>query len=229
MNEVALTSSTFPTAIGVHASVKDGVQFAINQINSEYYKWPFNLVEGQTQVLTVGQELYNLPADFKTVDWESFYIQKSSSPSIETTQLRFLARPEWTRTFKESDYDTTTTGRGVPLFVFPWYNVKFGLTPSPTAAYTVVYNYWKFPTQLALHSDVTTIPSEWDHVITLGALWYGMIFKENIEGAREAERVFRKSLKEMRYVLISEEVDMLDTRVKFGNSFYAPGISVIGY
>jgi hypothetical protein len=41
LNEVQITSDDFPTAIGFHASVKDAVNIALEEIGQEQFGFPF--------------------------------------------------------------------------------------------------------------------------------------------------------------------------------------------
>jgi len=220
-NEVELTSANFPDAIGVYNAMKDGVQFAINHINAQDFEWPFNFVEGQTQLLAVGDNFYDFPADFKIVDWNSFYIVKDDSLGVNTSTLRVINKDEFHRTTKPSDFDAGSDGRSVPRFVFPWGNQAFGITPSPDKAYTVTYNYWKNPDQLSTYDDTTNIPVQFDHVIVLGAMWYLHMFKENANGTQLGQKQYMDALKTMRTILINKPERMTDTRVNFGQRHYS--------
>lgn len=218
-NEVAFTSDTFDTARGLHASVKDAVNFIISDINGKYYKWNFNLVIGQEKTLTAGEEIYTFEGDFKVPDWNSFYIKNDGTLSTSTQTLRFINKEEYFRYRRDNDVDSSTSGLGVPRFVFPYYNNRFGVSPSPDKAYTVVYNYWNVPTLLSASTDATVIPAEWNHVIILGALWYLALFKEDNNKAGMLERRYMEALGNMRSSLINVDRSAVDTRVNFGQRY----------
>lgn len=218
INEVELSASNFEDAKGIYNAIKDGVKFAINQINSIHYTWPFNYIEGTSQVLTVGDPFYDFPADYKVADWTSFYIVRNTSLGISTTVLKKVNQDEFHLYYKEQDFDNATAGRNHPSVVFPWGNNAFGVSPVPNQAYTVKYNYFKVPSQLSAYTDETNIPVEYDHVITLGAMWYLNLFRENLEGTKLTEMKFKDELAKMRSVLINKNEDMFSTMTNYGYS-----------
>lgn len=218
INEVELTSSNFDDARAIYKAIKDGVNFAISQINAKHHVWPFNFVEGQSQLLAVGDNFYDFPADFKIADWYSFYLVKDDSLNINTTVLKKINKNQFHLYTKEQDFDHTTSGRSKPVFVFPWGNKAFGISPSPDQAYTVKYNYYKNSDQLSASSDETSIPVEFDYVIVLGAMWYLNLFRENKEGADMVKKMFEDECNSMRTILINKDEDMVDTRVNQGYS-----------
>jgi hypothetical protein len=125
---------------------------------------------------------------------------------------------DWHRWHKDRDYDNTTSGVGVPDFVFAYGNNKFGLTPVTDKAYTVKYNYWRDHTELSLHSDTTDIPSRYDWVIVNGALYYGDLLKADIQRASKAEEKFEEGLKRMANTLIDRDENISSTVINGGGS-----------
>lgn len=229
INEVELTSNNFLTSRNIYNAIKDAVKFAINQINSYHFTWPFNYTEGQTQLLTVADTFYDFPADFKIADWNSFYIVKDASLGVNTTVLKPINKDEYHLYYKEQDFDNSVSGRNSPKVVFPWGNNAFGVSPSPNQAYTIKYNYWKIPAQLSLHSDETNIPVEYDHVVLLGAMWYLNVFRENLQGAEMAKKEFEEHLGKMRSVLINKNESMFSTMSNLGYSRrYVNSVRIIG-
>lgn len=84
LNEVELTASTFATATGFHAEVKDAINMAIFDIyTEENNEWPFAWAE-VTQDTTAGTQKYTLDSSVTTADWESFRIQR---PQVTVSSL----------------------------------------------------------------------------------------------------------------------------------------------
>ena len=81
LNEVQITSDDFPTAIGFHASVKDAVNIALEEIGQEQFGFPFNHQTGSL-TLVAGTSTYSAPSDMKVVDWDSFRIVKGEAERI---------------------------------------------------------------------------------------------------------------------------------------------------
>lgn len=227
LNEVNLTSSEFASARGVHQAAKEAVQYAINRINTQHYRWPFNYTTGGSQTLTAGTLYYAIPSDCKILDWNSFYIDADGTVSTSNHKLKPINTDSYKRYGYITDLDNDTSGRGRPLYVMPWDDTGnssdlgvlsgWAVNPIPNAAYVVKFSYWQEPTQLSAHGDQTTIPSQYDHVILLGAMYYMHIFKENAQGMQMSEMRFEEEIKNMRKVLINKDYqDVYDTRVNFG-------------
>ena len=73
LNEVQLTSSNFTTSSGIQTTVKDIINKALRDVYSSELEWPW-LHSDKTQVTYAGQKEYSLPTDFRSVDFESFYL-----------------------------------------------------------------------------------------------------------------------------------------------------------
>jgi len=73
LNEVQLTSSTFTNSSGIQTTVKDIINKALRDVYSSELEWPW-LHSDKTQVTYAGQKEYSLPTDFRSVDFESFYL-----------------------------------------------------------------------------------------------------------------------------------------------------------
>lgn len=217
LNEVEIDEIEFDSVRGVQAAAKDAVQDAVRKINSQKFEWPFNAADG-SQVLTVGQELYSWPTDLKIVDWDSFYIEKSTPLSTNTHPLFPINRNEWYRKHKAADLDVGTDGRSKPDWAFPSDSGGFGVTPSPSAAYTIKFRYWIRPDALVDFDDVCTIPSEFDHVITDGAMMHMFMFMDNDERAKKAEFDFNFGLSWMSYLLIPKDFYASDSRMGVNNA-----------
>jgi len=215
LNEVEIAPADFSGVRGVQALVKDAVQSAVARLNQMEFEWPFNDSE-TTQLLTVGKEEYDFPADLKSVDWNSFQIQKDDSLGVSYQALKFLERDEWYKYHRDDDYQTETVGRGVPLYVFPAHGEGFGLTPSPDKAYSVRYRYFRNFTNLSDFDDTSRVPTEFDTTVVDGAMFYMYMFKDNPENASVAFQTFQQGVKEMQSLYINHYQSVRDTRVNFG-------------
>lgn len=215
LNEVELTSSTFTNARGIHAAAKDAVRDAVRIINHSRFEWPFNAVE-HTQTLITGRNEYAWPTGFKIADWESFQIQKSEVFNIQNRNLKVINRDEWYKKFKDLDDDSGNIGRAIPDFCFESFGTGWGVSPRPERDYTIKFRYYSHPDDLTNYDHITTIPSEFDYVITLGALYYMNMFKDNIEGVQFAKAEFQKGINDMDTILINKLLYIYDGRVNYG-------------
>ena len=207
LNEVEITQANFPSTVGIQTFAKDAINAALRTINSHHLYWPFNAVS-TTQVLTAGTLEYAFPTDFKIVDWQSFYIQKDDTLGNTSRHLNFVDRKYWEQTAKVLDLDAGTEGRSIPDYVFKGHTLGFGVTPSPDAAYTVMFNYWKTPADLAYFGDLPTVPTQFDEVIIQHALYHFYMFRDNIPEAQEAKVMADSLLSQMRTVLINSDDTM---------------------
>jgi hypothetical protein len=98
LNETELTSSTFASSRGVQTAIKDFVNKGIHDIYNETGEIPL-LYSRTSQDLTVGDNEYNFPADFRKADMDSFVLK----PKELVTNGEF-----------ESNITSWTTGDGSP-------------------------------------------------------------------------------------------------------------------
>ena len=91
MNEVTLDTAGdgFDTVRNVQALAKDAVNSSIRLILQNGQEWPF-LKTTYTQTLAVGTRQYAFPADYSSVDWDTFYIKKLESEQNGPRRLRRL-------------------------------------------------------------------------------------------------------------------------------------------
>ena len=92
-------------------------------------------------------------------------------------------------------------------------NSGYGITPSPDEAYTVKFSYWIKTITLSSYSDTCTIPTEYDDVITDGAMRYMYMFMDNDERSGKTDRDFKLGLSYMTNVLIPKDKYAWDHRV----------------
>ena len=77
LNEVKLTSSNFASgAVGIQQTTKDVVNKSLRDVYSSEMEWPW-LHSDATQVTYAGQKEYTLPTDYRSVDYDSFYLVPS--------------------------------------------------------------------------------------------------------------------------------------------------------
>lgn len=76
----------------------------------------------------------------------------------------------------------------------------------PDVAYEVDYEYYATPVDLELYDDVPTISEQFRHVIVDGAMYYAYMFRDNIEMANLSQSKFENGIKNMRTILVNENV-----------------------
>lgn len=219
LNEVEISQSDFPSVRNIQSTAKDAIFDTVNHINNHKPFWPFNATS-TTQILTIGQEIYAWPADFVVADWTSFQLVKDDTLGVKSQNLKILPRELWQRYVKDLDDDAGATGRGIPNNVFPYHGENFGVTPSPEAAYSVTYRYYKDPTPIDLYDDEVTIPSRFDYVIIAGALMHMYNFKDNIEAYDRIKSDFKTYLSDMTFQLIPNDDSVYAVQTNRGGGRY---------
>lgn len=201
LNEVELTTSNFANAVGYYAQAKDAVNSAIRNINFDQFEWPFNHV---TQEETLSQDVtrYQFPSDFKTADMDSFRIRKSETFNTQTSRLRILSYEEYLDKYVDQEYNNGATS-ALPYYVFRTPDMGFGVVPSPKENFEIVYEYYRTPVDLVLHSDVPTVPEVFRHIINDGAMYYAYMFRSDLEAATLSLQKFQQGLNNMRTVYIN--------------------------
>jgi hypothetical protein len=207
LNETQLTTSNFSTATGFYSAIKEAVNSSIRHINQSHFGWPYNHnVEEQT--LEAGLTRYNLPDEAKYVDFSTFRVRKDDSLDLgEARRLKQLSYEEYIDRYIQQEDQAASDG-GVPEFVFRAKNNEFGVVPLPDKAYQVDFEYFNFPVDLVLNSDVPTIPERFRFVIADGSMYYSYMFRDNLEMASISQRKFDDGIKQMRVLLVNENVYM---------------------
>ena len=229
LNEVTLSTagSGFDDARNVQALAKQSINNSIRNILQTGQEWPF-LKTTYTQTLTAGTRLYDFPADFATVDWDTFYIKKLSSTNNTPSFLPTISFEEYIQRYRGQD-DQGDSGSGIsaPQRVYQTYESKFGVTPVPDNAYEIEYVYWSFPADLTFYNDVAVIPDRFNHVVVDGAMMYMMRFRSNDQSAAIHQQTFQDGIRSMRRILMDDPLDIRSTVVQRNNSFNNARSSVV--
>jgi len=220
MNEVTLDAAGdgFDTARNVQALAKDAINSSIRLILQDGQEWPF-LKNTYTQTLVAGTRQYNFPADYSSVDWDTFYIKQLTSESNSPRLLRPISYDDYIRNYRTSD-DTgnLVSGEAAPTVVYQTYEDKFGVTPVPNASYEVEYVYWSYPADLALYNDIAVIPDRFKHTLIDGAMMFMMRFRSNEQSAAMHQKNFEDGIKTMRRVLLDDPLGLRSMVVSQGRS-----------
>jgi len=204
LNEVELTSTNFATSTGFYGQAKDAISASIRYINQSEYQWPFNHVE-QEDTLSIGVTRYPFPTDCKVIDFDTFRIKENTTLGNSTVKLPIIVYEEYLDKYVDQEYNSTTTslGQGVPQRVSHAPSLEYIVTPVPNKAYSIVYEYYSVPVDMALHNDVPGVPERFRHVIVDGAMHYAYLFRGNTQDALVAKEKFEDGIKSMRSLLIN--------------------------
>ena len=221
LNEVTLDTAGdgFDTVRNVQALAKDAINNSIRNIIQTGQQWSF-LKNTYTETLTAGTRLYSFPADFATVDWDTFYLKKLDSANNTPSFLPTISFEEYTQRFRGLD-DEGDSGSGIsaPQQVYQTLEAKFGVTPVPNNSYQVEYVYWSFPSDLTAFNDTSVIPDRFNHVVIDGAMMYMMRFRSNDQSAAIHQQNFEDGIKSMRRILMDDPLDIRSTVIQRNKSF----------
>lgn len=219
LNEVELTSSNFANAVGFYSAAKDAVNSSIRHINHEEFNWPWNHVE-EEDTLTPGVTRYGYPYDAKTVDMDSFRIKRDASLNVDTVKLKSMNYKEYLEKYIDYEYNTDTDMQTTPRFVVRAPSQELILVPTPDKAYELVYEYYRNPVDLELYDDVPSIPLEFRHIITDGAMFYAYQFRGDSQSAQISQSKFQDGIRYMRTLYINNYDYVRSTMIEKGyNSF----------
>jgi hypothetical protein len=209
INEVPVDSAGngFSTVRNVQALAKEAVNSSIRMILQTGQEWPF-LKQTQTQVLVPGTRVYAFPSTVSSVDWETFYLKKSTAFATEPKSLGTLTYENYLQNVRERD-DNGATGK--PEYVYQTYGNSFGVTPIPDNADEIEYVSWTFPNDLVAYNDSCIIPDRFNHVIVDGAVMFMMRFRSNEQSAAVHQQNFNEGIKTMRQVLMDDEMYLRST------------------
>ena len=213
LNEVTLDTGGdgFDTVRNVQALAKDAINSGVRAILQDGQEWPF-LKQTYTQTLAAATRQYSFPSDMGSVDWETFYIKKLSSQENTPRRLTPISYEDYTQNHRTSD-DTgdLVNGDAAPTIVYQTFEDKFGVTPTPNAAYEVEYVYWSYPADMSVYNDVCIIPDRFKHVLIDGAMMYMMRFRSNDQSAMLHQQNFQEGIKSMRRLLLDDNLSLRST------------------
>jgi hypothetical protein len=198
LNEVPLTSSNFADATGFYAQAKNSVNWAISKINSRSFEWPFNHTT-KTLVLTPDVSRYDYEADAKTVQYNTFRIQRDDSLTNLTTYLVPVDYEEYLEKFSDMEYQPDNY-HNIPVSVWRTPELQFGISPPPDQAYTLLYEYYTLPIKLTEWDDVPSVPENFEYVIFEGSMAKAFAFRGDTDQVQLFDKSFDDMIKEMRTI-----------------------------
>jgi hypothetical protein len=210
MGEVVMDVTEFDAARNVQALAKQAINSSVRELLHTAAEWPFTLTTG-TQVLTVGQGMYDFPTLQSSVDWQSFYLKYNTTYNNQPKKLYPLSYSDYIEVWRPVEDTGGTGGYTAPGYVYLTQTDSFGVTPLPDHAYSIEYKYWVYPDELTNASDECIIPSRFDSVVIDGAMFYMLMFRSNEQGANMYKDKFDQGIKYMRRLLLDDSLYMSST------------------
>lgn len=214
VNETPLSEANFTSASGFYSTAKQAINSSLRHINTQQFEWPFNHVTAE-DVLIAGETRYALPADAKTVDFDSFRLKRNATFGNSTKKLSLVSYEDYLENSIDQEYNTT--GYTTPRHVFRTPDMQYGVSPAPDQDYELVYEYYRINPDLILATDVPDIPEQFRHVIVDGAMYYVYLFRNSGAEAEMSYTIFNAGIKSMRSIYINR-YDYLRSTVLATNS-----------
>lgn len=212
LNEVELTSSTFPTATGIQKLAQDAINNSQRDIFMSEQEWPFAYAT-TSQTLTAGTNEYSITSGHLSIDIDTVLIDRDDTLNVEETHLIPLSYQEYVDRYKERDEQRDSGDYDTPIYVYLTPDYKIGVSPTPDKAYVLKYTYFKTATELDLHGDVPETPNQYKNVLIDGAVYHLYMMRDNVELASLSKKVFTDGIEKMRQILINRYIRIRDTRV----------------
>jgi len=206
LNETQLTSLNFDSATGFYPTIKEAINSSIRHINQAHFFWPYNHNTEEVE-LEAGVSRYSLAYNAKYVDFGSFRLKRDDDLNVTRgRRLRQLTYSEYLDTNIDQEYETDVTKGAEPRNVVRTPDEKFIVVPMPDQAYELEYEYYMEPVDLVSATDIPTVPDRFRHVIIDGAMYYAYMFRDNIEMANLSQSKFENGIKNMRTLLVNENI-----------------------
>lgn len=206
LNETQLTSLNFNSATGFYPTIKEAINSSIRHINQAHFFWPYNHNTEEVE-LEAGVSRYSLAYNAKYVDFGSFRLKRDEDLNVTRgRRLRQLTYSEYLDTYIDQEYEDDATKGSEPRNVVRTPDEKFIVVPMPNQAYEIEYEYYMEPVDLVSETDIPTIPDRFRHVVVDGAMYYAYMFRDNMEMANLSQSKFEDGIKNMRTLLVNENI-----------------------
>ena len=133
-------------------------------------------------------------------------LRNASLDLNEARRLKQLSYDEYVDRYIDQEGETDTTKGTVPEYIVRSQDGDLIVAPMPDKAYTIEYEFFMIPADLDTYDDVPTIPFRFKHVVVDGAMYHSYMFRDNLESATLSLRKFEDGLKQMRTLLVNENI-----------------------
>jgi len=138
----------------------------------------------------------------------------------DTKRLRLISYEEYLDKYVDYEYNTNTSIRKLPEYVFRTPNQEFGLVAPPDNSYELVYEYYRLPVDLINPTDVPSVPEQFRYMITNGAMHFAYMFRGEGQEAAMIQQRFDDEIKQLRSLYINRYDYLRSTVINQTNSSY---------
>ena len=125
---------------------------------------------------------------------------------INPKKLKSITYEEFARNHRETDVSIDSSSYGIPEYVYPTQDGKFGLHPVPDRGnYTILFEYWTIHTELSNYDDSPTLATRHQDIVVSRAKYYAYMLRGDVEMATMCLNQYQEGIKRMRIELINRD------------------------
>lgn len=200
------------SARGIQKTVLSNVQLAYKEMVTEGHEWPFNYNDG-TITTIIDQYEYARETNTKTIDWNSFVVSITEDSITTTKKIYYVDRAKERALFRAEQVSQEANFSAIPYYVYSKKSGDIALYPTPDKVYTITYEYWTYPAELVLATDVPLIPVHYHDSLVEGALYHTFYTRSDYEAGDRYKGRFEKATRAMKDELIGIAMRMTSKRI----------------
>jgi len=125
---------------------------------------------------------------------------------IDPQRLQHITYEDFARNYRETDASIDSSSYGIPEYVYPTQDGKFGLHPIPDRGnYTVLFEYWTTHTELSAYDDTPTLATRYQDIVVSRAKYYAYMLRGDADMADRCMVQYQDGIKRMRLELINRD------------------------
>ena len=125
---------------------------------------------------------------------------------IDPQRLQHITYEDFARNYRETDASIDSSSYGIPEYVYPTQDGKFGLHPIPDRGnYTVLFEYWTTHTELSAYDDTPTLATRYQDIVVSRAKYYAYMLRGDADMADRCMVQYQEGIKRMRLELINRD------------------------
>jgi hypothetical protein len=191
---------------GSTVTLKVGTSSGGTQIKSEDFTIT-NEGEGTVHTTTFGataSTLYITLTNTTSTQAKVDFI--SITEDIDPQRLQHITYEDFARNYRETDASIDSSSYGIPEYVYPTQDGKFGLHPIPDRGnYTVLFEYWTTHTELSAYDDTPTLATRYQDIVVSRAKYYAYMLRGDADMADRCMVQYQDGIKRMRLELINRD------------------------
>lgn len=199
--ECGVSGAAPATVVGQPAEINRLVKWVNSSwidIQNERQDWEW--MRGSCSFVTIAAQATYTPVqcgitDFGAWDKDSFRNYETAAGSGSEIFMDYIDYETWRDTYQFGSMRTSYS-RPMDISITPLKALALGQVP--TAGYTIVGDYFKIPSELALDADIPAIPTQYHMAIVYGAMLSYGGYEAASEVYQRAEIGYKKIMRRLR-------------------------------